>query len=141
MFTPKERRRSMSLSSRRIAWLAIGMLVITGLVHLLDAPDAFDEMTYKGLLFVANAAGALVAAVGIARGARGWGWGLGFAVSAGALVGYILSRTLGLPGLPAEPDAWLEPLGLISMMSEGLFVVLAAWAIGHQPAPSPRTIR
>jgi hypothetical protein len=28
----------------------------------------------------------------------------------------VLSRTIGLLGLPAEPDAWLEPLGLLSLL-------------------------
>jgi hypothetical protein len=36
-------------------------IAATGLIHLGDARDAFGEATYKGLLFVANSVGALVA--------------------------------------------------------------------------------
>jgi len=114
---------------RTIVWAGIALMLVTGIIHLIDAPDAFDEATYKGLLFVANGIGALIAAVGITRGARTWGWGLGLLVAAGAFVGYVASRTIGLPGIPAEPDAWLEPLGVVSLVAEGLVVGLALWAM------------
>jgi hypothetical protein len=42
------------------------------------------------------------------------------------LLAYVASRTIGLPGLPAEPDAWLEPAGVASLLCETLFVVLFA---------------
>ena len=38
-------------------------------------------------------------------------------------VGYVISRTVGLPGLPAVEE-WLEPLGLLSLLVEALFVGL-----------------
>jgi len=34
-----------------------------------------------------------------------------------------ISRTVGLPGLPVEEE-WLEPLGLLSLLVESLFVGL-----------------
>lgn len=118
-------------------WLGIALIVVTGLVHFVDAPDAFEEATYKGLLFMANGLGALVAAYGILRGAR-WGWWLGLLVAGGAFVGYVASRTIGLPGLPPEPDAWLEPLGVVSLLAEGGLVALALWAMrGITSAAAP----
>lgn len=127
----------MRSTSRTVVWLGIALIIITGLVHLIDAPDAFGETTYKGLLFVANAVGAAVAAVGIYRGARSWGWSLGLLVALGALVGYILSRTVGLPSLPAEPDAWLEPLGVVSMLAEVGFTALALYVLAVPRAAAP----
>jgi len=106
--------------------LAILAILGTGLIHVVEAREAFGEATYKGLLFVANGLGALVAAAGIYRNRRGPGWVLGLLVAGGALVGYVASRTVGLPGLPAEPDAWFEPMGVASLACEGLFVVLFA---------------
>ncbi len=38
-------------------------------------------------------------------------------------MGYVISRAFGLPGLPVETD-WLEPLGLLSLLVEALFVGL-----------------
>ncbi len=110
--------------SQTLMWLAIVFIVITGLVHVIDAPDALGEATYKGLLFYANGIAALVAAVGIFRGERSWGWNLGALVALATILGYVASRTVGLPQIPAEPDEWLEPLGLISLAAEGAFLVL-----------------
>ena len=44
-------------------------------------------------------------------------------VAAGAFVGYVVSRTIGLPGLGVD-DAWFEPLGVLSLVAEALFVGL-----------------
>jgi len=101
---------------------AIALILVTGAIHFIDAPGSFGDATYKGLLFVANGIAAIVAAVGIYRGERIWGWGLGLVVAAGALIGYVISRTVGLPGI--APDVWLEPLGILSLLVEAAFVVL-----------------
>jgi len=102
----------------------IALILVTGAIHFIDAPSSFGDATYKGLLFLANGVAAVVAAFGIYRGERSWGWGLGVLVAGGALVGYIISRAVGLPGL--APDTWLEPLGILSLMVEAAFIVLFA---------------
>jgi len=111
-------------SSPILKWLAIAAILGTGLIHLVEAQDAFGDAAYKGVLFVANGVGALVAAFGLYRNRRNLGWLLGLLVAGGALLAYVASRTVGLPGLPAEPDAWLEPMGVASLVCEGLFVAL-----------------
>ena len=98
----------------------ISLIVVVGLIHLINAPGDLEEGSYTGPLYLANFFGALAAAVGIYRGKR-WGWTLGFLVAAGAFAGYVISRTVGLPGLPVETE-WLEPLGVLSLLVEGLFV-------------------
>ena len=114
----------MTTPSPTVKWLAIAAILGTGLIHLLEARDAFSDATYKGLLFVANAGGALVAAVGLYRNQQAVGWLLGVLVAGGALLAYVASRTVGLPGLPAEPAAWLEPSGVASLACESLFIIL-----------------
>src|SRR5438552_19107688 len=99
----------MTAPSRVVKWLAIAAILGTGLIHIVEAQDAFGDATYKGLLFVAAGVGALAAAVAIYRGRGTLGWLLGLLVAGGAIVAYVASRTIGPPGLPAEPDAWLEP--------------------------------
>ena len=105
-------------------WSGIALILTIGLIHVIDAPDSFKDATYKGWLFYANGVGALIAAYGIYRGKRGWGWNLGLLIAAGSFIGYVTSRTVGLPQIPAEPDAWLEPLGVASLIAEALFVML-----------------
>jgi hypothetical protein len=111
--------------SKGLTWLSIVLVLAIGLIHFIDAPSSFDDATYKGLLFVANGLVALVAAVGIYMGAKSWGWGLGLFLAAATIVGYVISRTAGLPGL--DPDDWYEPLGIVSLIVEGSFTLLASY--------------
>src|SRR3989338_921322 len=108
----------MSQVSRKCVWFGIVLIFITGLIHLIDAPDCFEEAAYKGWLFYANSLGALIAAFGILRGKKKWGWNLGLFIAAGSFIAYVASRTVGLPGIPAEPDEWLEPLRVAALISE-----------------------
>lgn len=94
----------------------MGLILLVGLIHLVDAPGRIAETTPKGLSFYANFVGATLAAVGIWRG-KTWGWMLGTLVAAGAFVGYIVSRTVGIFSI--LPDVWLEPLGIASLIVEG----------------------
>ena len=109
-------------SSERLVGAGISLIVIVGLIHLINSPGDLEEGSYTGLLYLANFFGAILAAIGIYRG-RSWGWSLGALVAMGAFVGYVISRTVGLPGLGVEEE-WLEPLGLLSMVVEALFVGL-----------------
>jgi hypothetical protein len=90
------------------------------------------------LLDQANGAGALLAAYGIWGGKR-WGWPLGLLVAVGALAGYVASRTVGMPGIPAEPDAWFEPLGVASLLAEGLFSLVALSSLRSTNVPAQPT--
>jgi hypothetical protein len=114
----------------------ISLILVVGLIHLIDSPEDLEEGSYQGFLFLANFLGALAAAVGIYRGNR-WGWGLGFLVAGGAFAGYVLSRTMGLPGLPVETE-WLEPLGVLSLIVEAVFVGLCLAILAH---PKEETTR
>ena len=126
--------------SKSVLGVAVIALAATALIHFIEAPAAFGEISYKGMLFVANGVGAIVALIGILRGAR-WGWILGLVITGGAILGYVASRTIGLPGLPAEPDAWLEPLGAASLIVEGLFVILFFATSRTRREPSPASHR
>jgi hypothetical protein len=126
----------MTTPTHRLKIVAAAAIVATGLIHLGSAREAFGEATYKGLLFVANGVGGLVAAVGVYCDRANWGWLLGVLVAGGAFLGYVISRTVGLPGLPAEPDAWLEPLGVASLVAEVVFLTAFALA-AHQTSVGP----
>ena len=121
--------------SDRLVGAGISVIVFVGLIHLIDAPGDLQEAPYQGMLFLANVFGAVTAAIGIYRG-HGWGWSLGVLVAGGAFVGYVVSRTVGLPGLPVEEE-WLEPLGLLSVLVEALFVGLSL-TIFVRPAKEAR---
>jgi hypothetical protein len=123
--------------STTLVWAGIILVLATGLIHLVEAPENYEEIAYKGILFFMAASGSLVAAIGIYRGARVWGWSLGLLVNLCVLVGYILSRTVGLPGLEVD-DEWLEPLGVASMVANVLFIGLYAYTMLVRTAPEER---
>ena len=77
------------------------------------------------MLFAANFAGTLVAAVGIFRGVKSWGWTLGAVISALSLLAYPVTRLFGLPGFPEAAGWWDQRLGSRAIILEGLF--LAGW--------------
>jgi hypothetical protein len=109
------------MKSKNPEWVGIGLITVIGVIHLILMRGEYDEAHYLGMLFAANFVGAIIAAVGIYRGSL-WGWILGFLVAAGSLAGYILSRTVGLPGM--EIEEWLDPYGMLSVLLEVIFFVL-----------------
>ena len=69
--------------SKILLWFGIGLILIIGLIHVIDAPDSFSDAVYKGWFFYANGIGALIAAYGIYR-KHNWGWNLGLLIAAGS---------------------------------------------------------
>jgi hypothetical protein len=109
-----------------LKWAAIALIAIIGAIHLVEAPDQFGDATYKGLLFLASGAGAAVALLAIWRDMR-LGWWLGAFIAAATAVGYVWSRTIGLPGLPVDPNIF-EPMGIVSVVCEVAYLAVMAVA-------------
>ena len=111
---------------------AILLIFAVGLTHLIGAPPHYRVAPYIGVGFVVNFIGALVAAVGIYRDAL-WGWLLGAIVAGGALVMYVVSRSIGLPGFEHAVGRWSGPLGVLSLVVEALFLaVFLLWLIARR---------
>ena len=113
-------KEKITMKFRLLQWLGLTLILQTGLVHLYLAPESFSELPYEGILFLANAIGAVAAAYGIYRG-KVWGWNLGVLIAAGSIVAYVLSRTIGLPG--HEIEEWSTPLGVGAMLVESGFLI------------------
>lgn len=109
------------MRSKTLQWFAITLMIESGVIHLITAQTAYDKAPYLGYLFMVYLLGTMVAAFGIYH-KQAWGWRIGFVVSAGSIMGFIWSRTFGLPGLAIEP--WLYPFGLVTVTVEGLFIIL-----------------
>jgi hypothetical protein len=54
------------------------------------------------------------------------GWFLALGVAAGPILGYVLSRGPGLPNYDDDIGNWTEPLGVISLVVEGILLIVAA---------------
>jgi hypothetical protein len=103
-------------------------------LHTLLIPDHLEEKFYIGVLFALGSAVMLVVAVALVVLKRPLAvWLTGAVVSLGMIVGFVLSRTAGLPDGYYEPG-WEPPYGPLSLLVEGLFVlVFLAWLGGRAP--------
>lgn len=113
----------MNDSRRPVAVLGVLFILGTGAIHGYLTRVAYGVLPYLGILFGASFLGALVAAVGIYRN-NSRGWLLGGLVAGSTLAGFALSRTVGLPGLPAQPGAWFDPLGIATMICDTGYLLL-----------------
>ena len=105
-----------------------------GLIHLLDIPGKFTDAPYMGWLYVGLIVGSVgVAAVLIERHDRR-AWAAAAAVAVAPLVGYVLTRTVGLPQARDDIGNWAEPLGLASLFVEGLVLFVSLGALRPLPA-------
>jgi hypothetical protein len=122
------------------ATIAVGLAGI-GLIHLLDSIGKYSETRYLFWMYVALIAGSLAtgAAVLFTRSRLPFLAAAGLAAS--ALIGYVLSRTTGLPGATDDIGNWAEPLGLASLFVEGTVLAASLAAQALLPAKSRTTAR
>jgi hypothetical protein len=118
----------MNMKTTKWAAAAIGG---TGLIHLWLAPDQYSEKAYVGVLFVAGAiaSGYVAAKLWTGRDTT-FDWLLGSAASIGMFAGFILSRTVGLPGFH---EAEWELSGIVSLLLEAGFLAAAVAALSRPP--------
>ncbi|MCX2729393.1 hypothetical protein OOZ19_04010 [Saccharopolyspora sp. NFXS83] len=119
---------------RATSYTAAAASTLLAVIHLVLAPDSFEDATYLGVLFVVGAVLLLGVAYTVLRRPSTWAWLLGSAVSAGMFLGFVLSRTTGLPGFREE--SW-EPAGWASLVLELVFLAAAARALGSSATSRP----
>jgi hypothetical protein len=108
---------------------ALGLVGI-GLIHLLDVQSKFSETPYLAWMYIALIISSLVSAGELLRTGSRRAWLAGAGLAAGAMVGYTLTRTVGLPQAHGDVGNWMEPLGLASLYVEGAFLALTALVVG-----------
>lgn len=123
----------MPRKSVEIACAAAGSLLCIGvaIVHVVDqgGVGAFTDPDWLGWAYRAIEVAALVVAITLlTRRLRAMSWIAAALVGAGPLVGYLLSRTVGLPHERDDIGNWSDPVGIASLVIEGLLVVAAGYA-------------
>jgi hypothetical protein len=102
--------------------------VANAVLHTLLIPDHLEEKFYIGVLFAVGSALMLAVALALVIMKHPLAtWLTGALVSLGMIIGFLLSRTVGLPDGYHEPN-WEPPYGVLSLLVEGLFVIaFLAW--------------
>ena len=114
----------------------VGIVGLGGiaLIHALQVPEAFEETVYLGILFI----GAILASLGLAavltRTSDQRAWVAAGGLAAAIMLGYVLTRTSGLPDATLDIGNWTEPLGLASLVAEGLVVCVTAGVLASRKA-------
>ncbi|MDR7299889.1 hypothetical protein [Haloactinomyces albus] len=107
-----------------------GVVLLGGLaaIHLYLLLGTAVFPVYLAAYFALLATGALMASAGMVIGRRPAltraGWALGSLASATSVAMYLLSRTLGLPGLSQLVGRWDYALGTFSLLLAVLFLAL-----------------
>lgn len=112
------------MTQLQIRRLGATLLAATGALHLVLAPEYLSEQAYIGVLFVVGAIAALGLASRLWRAHDVRAWGAGALVAAGMAVGFVLSRSVGLPGF--HESEW-ELSGLLSVLLEAGFLGALGW--------------
>ena len=108
----------------QIRRLAAALLAATGALHLVLAPEYLQEKAYIGVLFILGGLASLVVAFRLWTHNDRQAWALGALTAAGMAAGFILSRSIGLPGF-YESD-W-ELSGIVSVLLETGFLGALVW--------------
>jgi hypothetical protein len=127
------RTRHRALADRPAA-LVVGALLALAIVaiHVKDQggfPGDKGPGYIKVLYYVLEAAGVLMVALLTSYRTRMAGWLLAVGVAAGPIIGYVLTRGPGLPDAMDDRGNWGEPLGVASLVVEGVLLVLAVAAL------------
>ncbi|MBN8867186.1 MAG: hypothetical protein J0H98_06505 [Solirubrobacterales bacterium] len=111
--------------------IAIGALALTGIIHLILAPEYMGEQAYIGLLFIAGGLSTIALAAWLWLRDQAVAWLAAAVICAGMAIGFVLSRTIGLPGFH---EAEWELSGVISVLLELTVIGIAIRPLSLQEA-------
>ncbi|CAN5589048.1 hypothetical protein BH20ACT15_BH20ACT15_07000 [soil metagenome] len=123
------------LSGREAKTRFVGVLALlaVGYLHLLDISHKVEEgIWYMVLGFTLLIMGSVVLAVKLVRDddlAVRFAWVGAAALSAGALFGYFVSRTVPLPGMADHQGDWANAVGVLAGFAEIALIVLVGFAL------------
>jgi hypothetical protein len=108
---------------------AASALLAAGAVHIPLIREHLHEAPYIGVLFIALTVVCGACAVLLVAYDNPLVWAVSGGAAGLAVIGYLLSRTVGLPQIGDDVGNWSDPLGTAALLTEGLVVVLAASAL------------
>lgn len=114
----------------------IGAAILFGVaaLHLVTAPDHFDEATWLGVLFIATVVGSALIAMALLLFGGAIAWAGGSAIAASTAAGFVLAATVGLGDVR---ETFEQRLGIPALVAELSFLVLVGVHLtlraGHVP--------
>ena len=113
--------------------LGIGAIGAVIAIHTSELSGKTEETSYLGFGYMLLIAALIMSIVLLAqRDIRGWI--LGGLTSAATILGFVITRTTGLPNANGDIGNWGETIGVWSLVFEGFVVVLTATVLLMQRA-------
>ena len=103
-----------------LRFVAAAMSVVAAAAHAPLITSHLREAPYLGVLFVGFTGACLVQAVLLVRADSRLVWTAVAMTCAAAVAAYGWSRSFGLPQAPDDIGDWSNPLGLVSVASESI---------------------
>lgn len=113
--------------AERSPWRLVAAIAAAGMAvsHIPVTKAHLSEAPYIGIGFVlVTIAGLVLMQLLLSRDTRTT-WIAALVVSALALMGYLLSRTVGLPQISDDVGNWGEPLGVMAIVFEAILLLAA----------------
>ena len=115
-------------------WVVAAAALVAAMAHLPVIAPHLAEAPYMGALFVLLTAACLAIAAVIWLRDPAVLYALAVLTCGLAVLGYTATRLVAFPLLADDVGNWLEPLGVVSVVSEVIVVAAAASALlGHRP--------
>lgn len=110
-------------------WPLVAAAAVAAAAHIPVIGPHLSEAPYMGGLFVVLTTACLVlAAAALVRDAT-IVYALAILTCGLAVIGYAATRIVAFPQLPDDVGNWLEPLGIVSILSEAVVIVAAVAAL------------
>lgn len=120
-------------------WLLAAAALVASVAHIPVTPEHLTEAPYMGVLFVLlTAACVVLAGTALVRDVPAV-YLASAAVCGLAIVGYAATRLVAFPMLGDDVGNWLEPLGVVSILSEAVVVGAALSALRRMAGRPART--
>ena len=108
---------------------AVVGLASVALIHVLELQDKLKETPYLGIGYILLIVACVIAGALLLHSNDRRGWILGGGAAWATLVGYSITRTVGLPQSMGDLGTWLEPMGLASIFLEAIVTGVAVYAL------------
>lgn len=122
--TAELQRPALPLDPAVRASAAIGLTAV-GVIHVLEIQDQPGGAAWVTAGFVLLAACAPVAGLWLLARPSSVAWAVSGLICFLAAAGYVLTRSVRVPGDTDDHGNWLEPLGLAALFTESIVTILA----------------
>ena len=116
----------------RMRWPLAGLSAVSAAAHVPVLSEHLHEVPYIGVEFIVL----IVACLLVAVAAPAWDTAALYCVAAVtcalAVVAYVTTRAVTLPGLADDVGHWVEPLGVVAILAESATVVVAMCAVAQR---------